>query len=797
MTMKWLLALLLSIGFISSANAQINQLPNAALPLTGNEFIALDQPQGLNYVTVKSPLSGLSIVGLSITVPNNTQLKASNSTTSSIIIRLGFAAPGDGGYALYNWSATNCTSPDDGAQVQPTVTGCWIADFAASKPTPLVWGAKGDGTTNDTAPLQAAINATAGVRVLEFGPSSSAFIATQLTFPTKTHIVGYGWPSMLKQANGQSGDFITYAVGSADIVIEGMNIDCNRSGSTATTTGGRCIAMGEGGSTNPVIRNSKIHDSANDLIAFAGSGAKIVDNWLFNCGKSGGFGNAGCVENYPAGPASNFQMIGNFVTDANGPGLACGFDNCSVGIFNNNVIIRPGQGTQPADCVTAYSITNTNIQANDNQCYNSGNSGISLGGSRIAISGNIIDTAAANCISLNGVRGYIAGTVTLTNGSKVVTGTGTLWSGAGFLDGGWNIELQGVGFSKVVSLINSNTSATLATNYVGANLTNVAYSLKQQQSSVDVTIANNVCKGALQNGLLLTQLDGFSVTGNRIKTPGQLGIWMVGGVDGSLSLNSVTGAGSQCYYINAESAYDLGTISVTNGSSAITGMGTLWTEALPKVAGGIVLRIGEVDGINYQATIVSDTTATLTSPATYQGVTNAVSTYTMAFKPPGSNSYVGNVGRNCGRDAMFLANLGVSTVSANDMSGALAPGSYGITEYAGSTGNVFDRSNKVYNNANPGVRRVPDNIPAVSACGTAPNITGTSVGGLVGIGSGTVTACTLTFASTFYLSPTCIGQLDNGVAVSVTGRTASSVTFGFAANSGGQFLDYLCRQTGN
>lgn len=86
----------------------------------------------------------------------NAALKAITGNKSLQATRLGFSAAGDGGYAIYNWSASNCTAADDGAQVQPTATGCWVADFGG-KPAPVaVWGAQCDGATDDSAAFNAA-----------------------------------------------------------------------------------------------------------------------------------------------------------------------------------------------------------------------------------------------------------------------------------------------------------------------------------------------------------------------------------------------------------------------------------------------------------------------------------------------------------------------------------------------------------------------------------------------------------------------------------------------------------------
>jgi hypothetical protein len=96
-------------------------------------------------------------------VPSNAALKTLKGKPGSRVLRDGALTAGDGSGAPYDWSGSNCSAADDGAQVQPTgITGCWVADFSGAPPTPMIWGARGDGTTDDTAAVQAAITAMAG-----------------------------------------------------------------------------------------------------------------------------------------------------------------------------------------------------------------------------------------------------------------------------------------------------------------------------------------------------------------------------------------------------------------------------------------------------------------------------------------------------------------------------------------------------------------------------------------------------------------------------------------------------------
>lgn len=141
-------------------------------------------------------------------VPTNALLKAisiSSKGAGYLVYREGFSASGDGGAATYHLSASNCTAANDGTQVQPTLgIGCWIADAS----TPIMadlFGAVGDGTTDDrTAILNAAnsLGANGGVVLLSCGKNYR--IATNLTIPpnvTVKHCRGFGGASDTIAAN--------------------------------------------------------------------------------------------------------------------------------------------------------------------------------------------------------------------------------------------------------------------------------------------------------------------------------------------------------------------------------------------------------------------------------------------------------------------------------------------------------------------------------------------------------------------------------------------------------------------
>ena len=152
------------------------------------------------------------------------------------VSRSGFRTAGDGGAAVYTWSSSACSlnsgAGDNGSQVKPNAgIGCWIANFAGTQPTPLAWGAVGNGTTDDTIAVQAAL-AYGGTITL--GPHQY-FISSPLVATTPVDI------------EGTLGNTDIYATscpttGSAFIATSNINL-LTLTGSSATVRN-TCFQMG-------------------------------------------------------------------------------------------------------------------------------------------------------------------------------------------------------------------------------------------------------------------------------------------------------------------------------------------------------------------------------------------------------------------------------------------------------------------------------------------------------------------------------------------------------------------------
>lgn len=82
--------------------------------------------------------------------------------------------------------------------------------------------------------------------------------------------------------------------------------------------------------------------------------------------------------------------------------------------------------------------------------------------------------------------------------------------------------------------------------------------------------------------------------------------------------------------------------------------------------------------------------------------------------------------------------------------------------------------------------------PTVGTCGTSPSVTGNDEAGVINVGSGTVTACTLTHGFTNWRTWGCTVNANSAAYVYVSSASTSSNTFTASANIGGGKLYYRC-----
>jgi hypothetical protein len=103
------------------------------------------------------------------------------------------------------------------------------------------------------------------------------------------------------------------------------------------------------------------------------------------------------------------------------------------------------------------------------------------------------------------------------------------------------------------------------------------------------------------------------------------------------------------------------------------------------------------------------------------------------------------------------------------------------------TGNIFNFAN--YRLDGNGKEFTLGSAPALTSCGSSPSINGTDRAGIIGIGGGGATTCTLTFAHAYTNAPFCVLSAQSGTAPHYA-RSASQIVISVAATA--DFIHYMC-----
>lgn len=163
-------------------------------------------------------------------------------------------------------------------------------------------------------------------------------------------------------------------------------------------------------------------------------------------------------------------------------------------------------------------------------------------------------------------------------------------------------------------------------------------------------------------------------------------------------------------------------------------------------------------------------------------VSGVLTTANAAF----SGNITGNFLISCANG--FVLQGGAGTIS---LSGNVSKGTGGSNVLDNSTasmllwqsGNVFDAA------------AVTVRAPTISSCGTSPSASTSSSNqsGAITIGTGGITACTLSFTGTLPRTPKCYATTNSAtITAGVTSINTTAVAFGFSADLSGGVLRYRC-----
>tara|TARA_R110001599_G_scaffold91984_6_gene241435 strand:+ start:9956 stop:11905 length:1950 start_codon:yes stop_codon:yes gene_type:complete len=228
------------------------------------------------------------------------------------------------------------------------------------------FGAKGDGTTDDTAAIQAAIdyvNGTGTYGTVEIPPSSGAYIFTAIVNKTKVTLKGTGGILKFKDNTATNSGVSYYPIGNltgTEVVYDGLIVDGNASNNTQFVVCDNITCTGEGS----IVRNCTLLDAPDSGIMFsAATHGQCINNYIKGGTDSGIYVNnssessdlivgaivsGNVIQGHPYGGISIKRSAGYIAVTNNT------IDNCGNGITIED--FGTGSGGEPDHLLIANNL---------------------------------------------------------------------------------------------------------------------------------------------------------------------------------------------------------------------------------------------------------------------------------------------------------------------------------------------------------------------------------------------------------------------------------------------------------
>ena len=212
------------------------------------------------------------------------------------------------------------------------------------------FGAVGDGTTDDTAAIQAAVNALNSAGGGSLYVPSATYLITQITLKSNVSIVGNGNSSIFKVKAGTSVDIFT-ATSISNVLLSNFYVDC-------TNQGGAFNGIKITGFTNSEINGVTIYNAAGfGWLIFSSINSKFLRNTINITRQWDGM-------TISTGSIGNI-IEGNTVINSYDSGI--GFTNTIGTVCVGNYVDRSGvvvSGSYVAPGIDAAGAVNADITGN-------------------------------------------------------------------------------------------------------------------------------------------------------------------------------------------------------------------------------------------------------------------------------------------------------------------------------------------------------------------------------------------------------------------------------------------------
>ena len=389
------------------------------------------------------------------------------------------------------------------------------------------FGAVGDGTTNDTAAIQAALTAAEN-QILVFPGPATYLISASLTVPSNIEIVGE--PGAILQTATPNLDILN-ATGRTNVRIRGLYIKQTVTSTVAyiaainLTNASRCSVVGcmiEGvshigvylyNSTQCVVSDNRIinftgtiQDAAGVFLLFSAADNVVRNNYI----STGGHTGIMLQDAYSAGassiPARNL-ITGNIIKNCTAYGV-CVYLPGSEAAFTGSVSGTVLTVTAVASGTIAVGATvflSNGATPNFGVITSLGTGTGGVGTYNLSISSTQASTSLASASPKNTYNKVVNNDIDNVSGSFGAGEFGTGIYVAGYAQGGTVVQGNTINNCSSATL----NGATLAPGGIGINGT--------PNRCAGVVVANNIITGQTKyDGIALKQAFGVSVLGNNI-----------------------------------------------------------------------------------------------------------------------------------------------------------------------------------------------------------------------------------------------------------------------------------------
>lgn len=401
-----------------------------------------------------------------------------------------------------------------------------VANLSAGTINVRAYGATGDGATDDTAAIAAALLAGAGKAVYFPATDNYYKITDELTIPESTHLIGDGYNSRIRQITVEKNAFL---MGSYS-VVEGLRIS------------------GDGVARNPVAftKNNGIF-AGNDAAANACINFKVLNCWIDgwqSCGiqmrNCSNYEIDGCVFfnnywTYPSGQTNASDICAYSLVDGSRAIISNNFclsDN-SQGIYFNATGHDTDATIANNVCVTLDSNwQEISLVASLNRRHGIVATYLGGSGGRVSCAGNVCrNTLVSGIYVTSGVTGtrpiVVANNVCSYNGRTTDPADATLGGGIS-VNGGLaglvisnNVisDFQGTAASDVGGITyNDQNLDSAASALIDGNTitTSAGYGIIAKNSPKNVVISNNTVRGSTSYDIYVVATPGTNTKNIRI-----------------------------------------------------------------------------------------------------------------------------------------------------------------------------------------------------------------------------------------------------------------------------------------